>query len=131
MINRSEIITRQFLNFIEGPEADQEEITALHKRLVLRHIAYVHVFRVAMRKQRIPDDEDCVKFLTAEELEQLSKESNPCNALVQMQGDELQNAARRGWITEHRLQQIDLSMVELLDVQGGSERILKPSSPPT
>ncbi|MGC6509609.1 MAG: bestrophin family protein [Myxococcota bacterium] len=125
MINRSRIITRQFLNFIEGSEADQAEITALHKRLVLRHIAYVHVFRVAMRKQSIPDDEDCVKFLTAEELQQLSHESNPCNALVQLQGNDLQVAAQKGWVTEHRLQQIDHSMVELLDVQGGCERILK------
>ena len=125
MINRSRIITRQFLNFIEGSEADQAEITALHKRLVLRHIAYVHVFRVAMRKQSISDDEDCVKFLTAEELQQLSNESNPCNALVQLQGNDLQAAAQKGWVTEHRLQQIDHSMVELLDVQGGCERLLK------
>lgn len=125
MINRSRIITRQFLNFVEGPASDQAEIAKLHKRLVIRHIAYVHVFRVAMRNQSIAEDEDCVMYLTPAELEQLSKESNPCNALVQMQGDELQAAARRGWINEHRLQQIDLSMVELLDVQGGCERILK------
>ena len=125
MINRSRIITRQFINFIEGPESEQAEITELHQRMVIRHIAYVHVFRVAMRKESIADDEDCVKFLTDEELEQLSNESNPCNALIQMQGDDLQKASHRGWITEHRLQQIDLSMVELLDVQGGCERILK------
>ena len=125
MINRSRIITRQFLNFIEGSVEDNEAIQQLHERLVLRHIAYVHVFRVAMRKQSIPDDEDCKKYLTEEELDQLSRESNPCNALVQMQGDDLQRAAQKGWINEHRLQQIDLSLVELLDVQGGCERILK------
>ena len=125
MINRSRIITRQFLNFIEGSVDDKEAIQELHERLVLRHIAYVHVFRVAMRKQSIPDDEDCKKYLTEEELNQLSRESNPCNALVQMQGDDLQRAAQKGWINEHRLQQIDLSLVELLDVQGGCERILK------
>ena len=32
---------------------------------------------------------------------------------------------KKGWLTEQRLQQLDLSMVELLDVQGGCERILK------
>ena len=125
MINRSRIITRQFLQFIEGPEEDAEEIRRLHARLVTRHIAYVHVFRVAMRRQSIPDDPDCRTHLTADELDQLSRESNPCNALVQMQGADLQNAVRRGWLSEHRLQQLDLSMVELLDVQGGCERILK------
>ena len=130
MINRSRIIARQFLNFVEGPEADQTEITALHKRLVERHIAYVHVFRVSMRKQRISDDADCLMYLTENELQQLSRESNPCNALVQLQGDDLQHAAKKGWLNEHRLQQLDLSLVELLDVQGGCERILKTTVPP-
>ena len=125
MINRSRIIARQFLNFVEGPESEKVEISKLHKKLILRHIAYVHVFRVAMRKQSIQKDEDCIKYLTAEEIEQLSTESNPCNALIQMQGDDLQRAAQKGWLNEHRLQQLDLSMVELLDVQGGCERILK------
>ena len=125
MINRSRIITRQFLNFIEGTAEDKEAIQQLHEQLVLRHIAYVHVFRVAMRKQSIPDDADCKKYLTEKELDHLSRESNPCNALVQMQGDDLQQAAQKGWVNEHRLQQLDLSLVELLDVQGGCERILK------
>ena len=125
MINRSRIITRQFINFIEGPPEAADEVKALHARLVTRHIAYVHVFRVAMRRESISEDADCVASLTPEELDQLSRETNPCNALVQMQGDDLQEALRRGWISEHRLQQIDLSLVELLDVQGGCERILK------
>ena len=73
MINRSRIITRQFLDFIEGDAEDKKAIQQLHERLVLRHIAYVHVFRVAMRKQSIPDDADCKKYLTEEELDQLSR----------------------------------------------------------
>lgn len=125
LINRSRIITRQFMQFIEGAPEDQDAITAMHRRLVRRHIAYVHVFRTGLRGQRIPEDKDCVSFLSEEELAQLAKESNPCNALIQMQGAELQQAVHSGWLGEHRLQQIDLSLVELLDVQGGCERILK------
>ena len=125
MINRSRIITRQFINFIEAPDEDTSEVSQLQRKLILRHIAYVHVFRVAMRRQVIQTDEDCLQYLSKEELEQLSNESNPCNALIQMQGDDLQQAAKKGWLNEYRLQQIDLSLVELLDVQGGCERILK------
>lgn len=125
MINRSRILSRQILNFMEGQEDERAEIRALQHRLILRHIAYVHVFRVALRQQKFSDDEDCLSFLTPSELESLKSESNPCNALVQMQGDDLQQAVAREWLTEQRLQQIDLSLVELLDVQGGCERILK------
>lgn len=130
MINRSRIITRQFLNFVESSE-DQEEITALHKRLVRRHIAYVHTLRVSLRGEDLQTDESCVMYLTEQELAQLKSETNPCNALVQLQGDDLQDALRRGWLSTHLLQQLDLSMVELLDVQGGCERIQKTPIPPS
>ena len=129
MINRSRIITRQFLNFIEGPEEDSKAIIELKHRLIIRHIAYVHVLRVVLRSQSIPEDESCVLYLSQAELEQLSKESNPCNALIQMQGDDLQRAYNQGWLSHHMLQQIDLSLVELLDVQGGKERIKKTPIP--
>lgn len=125
MINRSRIFTRQVLNFISGPEGDEEEVKALQHRLILRHIAYVHVFRVSMRQTKINEDEDCLGFLSPKEQEALATESSPCNALVQMQGDNLQDAMQRGWLSEHAMQQLDLSLVELLDVQGGCERILK------
>ena len=127
MINRSRIITRQFLNFIEGPEKDAVVIKELKDKLITRHIAYVHVLRVVLRSQSIPDDESCTLFLTKEEV--LANESNPCNALIQMQGDDLQEAYKKGWISHHMLQQIDLSTVELLDVQGGKERIKKTPIP--
>lgn len=87
-------------------------------------------FRVSMCKQRISDDADCLMYLTENERQQLSRESNSCNALVQLQGVDWQHAAKNGWLNEHRLQQLDLSLVELLDVQGGCERILKTTVPP-
>ena len=129
MINRSRIITRQFLHFIDGEE--KEEIQSLHKKLVHRHIAYVHVLRVALREEDIHSDESCTLYLSKEELEQLKKESNPCNALIQMQGEDLKHAHKKGWLSPHMLQQIDLSLVELLDVQGGTERIKKTPIPTT
>lgn len=131
MINRSRIITRQFLNFIEGAPEDAEALRALKERLVQRHIAYVHTLRVGLRKESIADDESCQMFLSSEDIHTLSQESNPCNALIQMQGDEVQEALNKGWLSPHLLQQIDLSMVELLDVQGGCERIKKTPLPAT
>ena len=50
---------------------------------------------------------------------------DPQQLKLLIQGDDLQEAHRKGWISDHMLQQIDLSMVELLDVQGGKERIKK------
>ena len=131
MINRSRILSRQFTQFIEAPEGKSEEVEALHKKLVLRHVAYIHTHRVCLRGESIPNDESCTRFLSEEEVAQLAKESNPCNALVCMQGQDVQEAFHKGWISEHRLQQLDLSFVELLDVQGGNERIQKTPVPPS
>ena len=131
MINRSRIITRQFLHFIDGTAEEKKEICALQKRLVHRHIAYVHVLRVGLRGENIHSDESCTLYLSAEELELLKKESNPCNALIHQQGEDLQYAEKKGWLSPHMMQQIDLSLVELLDVQGGAERIQKTPIPTT
>lgn len=129
MINRSRIITRQYLNFIHGSDANQEEVADFKKKLVLRHIAYVHVLRVSLRSQDISKDESCLLYLSEDEVEQLKTETNPCNALIQMQGNDLRFAMEQGWISEYMTQQIDLSLVELLDVQGGAERIQKTPIP--
>jgi ion channel-forming bestrophin family protein len=131
MINRSRILSRQFLQFIDHLEEHSKEIKQLQKKLILRHIAYIHTHRVCLRGESISEDESCIRFLSKEEQEQLSKESNPCNALICMQGEDLREAFRNGWISEQRLQQIDLSFVELLDVQGGNERIQKTPVPPS
>lgn len=131
MINRSRILSRQFTQFIEAPQGNRDEVEALHKKLVLRHVGYIHTHRVCLRGESIPNDESCTRFLSEEEVAQLAKESNPCNALVCMQGQDVQEAFHKGWISEQRLQQLDLSFVELLDVQGGNERIQKTPVPPS
>ena len=131
MINRSRILSRQFTQFIEEPQGKSEEVEALHKKLVLRHVAYIHTHRVCLRGESISKDESCTRFLSEEEIAQLAKESNPCNALVCMQGADVREAFHKGWISEQRLQQLDLSFVELLDVQGGNERIQKTPVPPS
>ena len=131
MINRSRILSRQFLQFIATSDGRIEEVQALHKTLILRHIAYIHTHRVALRGETIAEDESCKLFLSEADIQRLSKESNPCNALICWQGDDIKKALENGWISEHRLQQIDLSLVELLDVQGGNERIQKTPIPPS
>ena len=131
MINRSRILSRQFSQFIEAPEGMTEEVKELHKKLILRHVGYIHTHRVCLRGENIQEDESCKLFLSEEELQQLANESNPCNALVCLQGADVQEAFQKGWISEQRLQQLDLSFVELLDVQGGNERIQKTPVPPS
>jgi len=131
MINRSRILSRQFSQFIEDPEGMNEEVKELHKKLILRHVGYIHTHRVCLRGENIQEDESCKLFLSEEELQQLANESNPCNALVCLQGEDVRQAFHKGWISEQRVQQLDLSFVELLDVQGGNERIQKTPVPPS
>ena len=92
MINRSRILSRQFLQFIDSGDEITEEVKALHKKLILRHVAYIHTHRVSLRGEKISEDESCKMYLSEDELQLLKSESNPCNALICWQGEEIQKA---------------------------------------
>ena len=62
-------------------------------------------------------------FLDAKEHEGLSGQRNVAAALLQRNGGVLASAADRGLLSEERLVAIDRSLVELVNMQGGCERI--------
>ena len=134
LINYSRIFARQVTTLIEAADQGEEasaELKRLREELIKRHIAYVHALRCSLRAEPLKADEDCALYLSAGELDQLSSETNPCNALIQWQGERLSELAQRGALNEYRYQQLDMTLAELLNIQGGCERILKTPIPPT
>lgn len=134
LVNTSRTWARQVTTFIEpAPEADpaqHDAVHRLHERLVRRHIAYVHALRCHLRDgQSGLTDADCLRFLSDAERAQLEHENNIPNAIAQLQAEDLVAAARQGWLHELRLQRLDASLTELLNIQGGCERIKKTPIP--
>jgi putative membrane protein len=101
----------------------------LAQQLIRRHIAYVHLLRTLLREQVPVEDEDVARWLTEEELRALPSWTNATHALLHAQALAITALADQGRLSEHRLQSLDRTLDELLDVQGGCERIKRTPIP--
>lgn len=141
-VNYSRAWGRQVLTLIHGPEGATEEVRAFQRRIILRHIAFVHALRVFLRStksypqeraqeliQARNDYEECRPFLSAADYQAMLDASNPPNILLQQQGTELREARNRDWISEYVLVHLDSTLVEFNNIQGRSERIKKTPLP--
>jgi putative membrane protein len=124
MINESRHWASQATKYIDG-EGDR-------RVFVHRHAAYVHALRCLLRKQDpFEDDEFMARVEVAgDELAALRGESNLTHALLDRQLDDLVARNRGGALDDFRLQSMDQTLRELINIQGGCERIKKTPMPP-
>jgi putative membrane protein len=126
LVNTSRHFASQTLGYVDGSDT---ATLAIQRELVLRHIAYVHAMRCALREQHIAHDPGILRTLDADERVAVADLPNPCHALLHRQVIAIAELARIGAIDGWRLQQLDRSLAVLLDVQGGCERIKKTPFP--
>ncbi len=122
MINVSRHFGTQVLCYLP---ADANE---LKRRLVHRHVAYVHALRCLLRLQDPLRDEGFLRALP-DDPERYRGQSNVTHALVHQQALDLVAAVEAGRLHELRMQSLDRSLEEVLAVQGGCERIKKTPMP--
>ncbi len=124
MINESRHWASQATKYVDD-EADR-------RRLVHRHAAYVHALRCSLRKQDPFSDEDFLARVatTGDELDALRPETNLTHALLDKQLEGLVTLNRAGGLHELRLQSMDDTLRQLINIQGGCERIKKTPMPP-
>ena len=105
---------------------------AVRVRLVHRHVAYVHALRCGLRKEVPFDDEDFRGGIdkAADDVGALRDESNLTHALLDLQLGELVALNESGELADLRLQSMDQTLRELVNIQGGCERIKKTPMPP-
>lgn len=133
VVNTSRNLTRQLLVHVgpDGlsesyrttahPDGADSEAVAFHRRTVRRVIAYVHALRHHLRGQeRLAELEP---FLATPELEALKAEKNRPVAILQRLSADVRAAYERGWIHAQHVPMIDASIGQLIDLQGGCERI--------
>ena len=103
---------------------DPAELQHLHRRLLYRHIAWVNALRLHLRRQTNEHwDTDVAPFLDPVESTAVRRLSNPPTHLLRRQSEELRELHQRGLLTQ--LRQISLleTIQDLLNAQGGCERI--------
>ncbi len=141
-VNYSRAWARQVLTLFEAPSGDRAELENLQRRLIYRHIAFIHALRVYLRTttsfpQEDTRDEpssdshyaDCLPYIDANEFAGMIRADNPPDYLLQAQGRDLRDARGRGWLSDYVLVHLDQTLVELNHVQGRSERIKKTPLP--
>jgi putative membrane protein len=118
IVNASRAFARQAVTF---PRGDEGARAALARDVVHRHIAFVNALRCQLRGE---DTLAAVRgFLGEAEAEALKSAKNVAATLLHTNGARLVEAADGGLLTDERLAALDRSLVELVNMQGGCERI--------
>jgi len=125
MINSSRTFASQVLAYMP---ADGEG-RALAETMVRRHVSYVHTLRVLLRDQDLAGDGDVNALLVPEDQRAYEGDSNPTYLLAHRNHEALALAARREYITGTQMLAIDETLRQIVDVQGGCERIKRTPMP--
>lgn len=124
LVNDSRSFSRQVLTLINrrwNPALNEPEVSALHKKLIYRQLAFVHALKNHLRKKEILPE--ITAFLEEEDIEKLKQEQNIPNAILLMQARTLQNALEKGHTEDFRHMQLDNTLNRFCDSMGAAERI--------
>ncbi len=125
IVNNSRSFGRQVFTTLGAFAAthgqEEAEVMAMSRGLVYRQIAFVHALRQQLRgldpiaeiRGLIPDTE----------LAALAGEKNVSLSIQRTMGTMLRQARHRGWIDILEWQNMDRNLDDLMDAQGGAERI--------
>ena len=124
MVNYSRSFARQVINLINVEVAvavkSKEELSAIHKQLVYRHIGYINAVRLSLRKQS--SWEELEPFLNEKERLEVTNQANVATQIIHRQAQQLK-AVFQSNNNDFRYMQLDSSLNEFYNIQGGCERI--------
>jgi putative membrane protein len=133
LVNATRMLSTQIASYLpwDGPRASETQ-----RHLVLLLSAYIHSLRTSLRDEPTLKDPEILRLLdspglfTSAEREALAKEPSLPHALVDRIHRTLAREAREGRLPELALTTMDRSIADLLDNQGGAERIKRTPMPP-
>ena len=102
-------------------KAASGEIEQIRRKMVYYQIAWVHSLRQHLRRLDLLSDVS--SLLTPEEIDALRDQKNVPVAIQQWQSLLLRDALDRGWIDLAQWHAMNQSLDDLVDAQGGAERI--------
>ncbi|QNI38451.1 hypothetical protein H7846_05840 [Edaphobacter sp. 4G125] len=122
IVNNSRSWARQITTTIRRPtNAHPGEIEAIQQKMVYYQIAWTHALRQHLRK--LEPWNEIEDFLSPEEIARLRGEKNVPVAIQQWQSTALNDLLDRGWIDAMQWRALDETLNDLVDAQGGAERI--------
>lgn len=133
LVNATRMLSTQIASYLPW---DGERASATQRRLVLLLSAYIHSLRTTLRDERSLEDPELRRLLetpgvlTAQERAALEQVPSLPHALLDHIHRTLAREAREGRVPELALASMDRTVAELLENQGGAERIKRTPMPP-
>jgi ion channel-forming bestrophin family protein len=122
LVNNSRSWARQVTTvMLPSNDGDAGEFKEYQRRLVYHEIAYVIALRQHLRG--LEPWEELTPLLSERELIELREEKNVPLAIQQQMGALLRQCQVRGWIDRSHWLALDSNLDDLVDAQGGTERI--------
>ena len=122
LVNNSRSWARQVTTVMMPlSDAEARELKDYQRRLVYHEIAYVHALRQHLRG--LEPWEELTPLLSEQDLSQLRDQKNVPLAIQQQMGALLRECQLRGWIDMAHWRALDANLDDLVDAQGGAERI--------
>jgi len=122
IVNNSRSWARQVVTVMLPQRAEDDvELKTMQRRLVYHQIAYVHALRQHLRGLE-PWDE-LAPLLAESELNALRGEKNVPLAIQKQMGTMLRECQLREWVDIAHWRAMDGNLDDLMDAQGGTERI--------
>lgn len=130
IVNNSRSLARQVYNTVRcrstATEEDLAHCAEIRAKLIHLQIAFVHALRQQLRGLDPLAEVRSVltpNELSDQELNTFAGQRNVSLAIQRMMGTLLREAHHRGWINPLEWQATDRNLDDLMDAQGGSERI--------
>jgi len=120
IVNDSRSITRQLLTFVSSPYGSAEE-KAFCERMAKRQIAWSYCLSNHLRGKN--PAKDLEKFISREDQDYIRNYSNLPLALLELQGNDLRNAHKLGWLNDFQQVEMDNTLTRFSNHMGGCERI--------
>ncbi len=121
MINSSRSFAREVITLMPQAREGEGELWDLKRTLVLRHIAYVHALRCQLRKQ--DPRPEVLRFLSPEEATVPFQRTNIANGIIDGSAARVAKARREGHIDTILHARFETTFTDILNWQGGMERI--------
>jgi ion channel-forming bestrophin family protein len=115
MINSSRHWCSQVTRYLKPEDSEVAD------QLVKHHIAYVHALRCLLRGEAPYEDADFTRY--ADDEPGLRASTNLTHALLDRQLATLVPLSDAGRLDGHRLESLDRTLMDFLNIQGGCERI--------
>jgi putative membrane protein len=124
MINSSRTLAAQVLTYMPSGEG-----RVIAEGIVRRQVAYVHVLRVLLRAQDVAKDSEVERLLGVKCQTKFANDSNAAYLLAYENYEALATAVHAKHLSDTQMLAIDETLRQIVDVQGGCERIKRTPMP--